>query len=91
MAALWTRRALSSSWWTVHACRPLSVGAALGAKSQTKASSLDPVQQLFLDKLKEYRTKSAGGFKIAFYVQMVGSATCVVDVKNSVMDVSGLE
>ena len=50
------------SKWTKQALRPLSVGVALSAKVSTKsASSLDPVQQLFLDKLKEYKTKSSGG------------------------------
>ena len=59
MAALLSRRLLSP-WWALNGCRPLSVSAALGAKAQTKASSLDPVQQLFLEKLKEYKTKSEG-------------------------------
>ena len=62
MAALTsrTRRVLGSRFWTLHTCRPLSVRPALGAKVQVKTSTLDPVQQLFLDKLKEYKTKSSG-------------------------------
>jgi hypothetical protein len=62
MAAVWTRAVFAPSKWTKQALRPLSVGVALSAKVSTKsASSLDPVQQLFLDKLKEYKTKSSGG------------------------------
>ena len=73
MAAQLTRRVLASPLWASHALRPLSVGAALGAKTQAKASSsLDPVQQLFLDKLKEYKTKSTGllSFSLSLSVYM---------------------
>ena len=62
MAAVWTRAVFAPSKWTKQALRPLSVGAALSAKTSSKSgSTLDPVQQLFVDKLKEYKTKSSGG------------------------------
>jgi len=34
---------------------------AVSAVAAQKAGSLDPIQQLFVDKIREYRTKSAGG------------------------------
>ena len=62
MAVVWTRVVFAPSKWTKLALRPLSVGAGLSAKTSAKsAATLDPVQQLFLDKLKEYKTKSTGG------------------------------
>ena len=61
MAAVWARVVLAPAQWSKQAIRPISVGAVLSAKSSAKSSSsLDPVQQLFLDKLKEYKTKSTG-------------------------------
>ena len=59
MAALLSRR-LFAPWLSVSASRSLATYAALCAKTQSKAVSLDPVQQLFLEKLKEYKTKSSG-------------------------------
>ena len=59
MAALVPRR-LFAPWLSARASRSLAASAALCAKTQSKATSLDPVQQLFLEKLKEYETKSSG-------------------------------
>ena len=67
MAAVWTRVVFAPSQWTKQAIRPLSVGVMLSSKASTKSSSpLDPVQQLFLDKLKEYKTKSSGAHQLEF-------------------------
>ena len=57
MASLVTRRLLSPYWTLTHS-RALFVGVVMRAKTNTQR---DPVQQLFLDKLQEYNTKSKGG------------------------------
>ena len=58
MASVLARRILFLPSWAAAVRRPLFVGAALGAQPKPQ---VDPIQELFLEKLKEFKAKSKGG------------------------------
>ena len=55
MATMWMKLR-SVSWATYRSQRCLSVAAALNAKTKTQG---DPIKQLFLDKLADFKSKGS--------------------------------
>jgi len=62
MAAVVLRRLLPPGW-ALSGSRTLFMGTSLGA-NKTKAGESDPMQQLFLQKLNEYKAKKSKTGKI---------------------------
>ena len=56
MAAVVLRRLLPPGW-ALSGSRTLFMGTSLGANKNNKAGDSDPMQQLFLQKLNEYKAK----------------------------------